>query len=359
MLYLSFAAGLVLLIVGADVLVRGASKLALSWGVSPLVVGLTVVAFGTSAPELAVSLRGALEGQADIALGNVVGSNILNILLILGISALIVPLVVNRQIVRQEVPIMVGASLLLFGLSLDGEISHVEGGLMFAGLFAYIALLYWQSRRRPADELDLELPPDSNSDRHWAVQLLLIAFGLAMLILGAHWLVQAAIVFAQWLGVSELVIGLTVVSIGTSLPEIATSIIAALRGQRDMAVGNIVGSNIFNILGVAGLTALVAPVALPVSQALITFDMQVMLAAAIACLPILFSGHMIARWEGGMFLGYYFAYTAFLILASAQHDAQDEFATVMQWVVLPITAATLLAITMRELRRRKLGVRPE
>jgi cation:H+ antiporter len=322
------------------------------------VVGLTVVAFGTSAPELAVSLRGALEGQPDIALGNVVGSNILNILLILGISALIVPLVVNRQIVRQEVPIMVGASLLLFGLSLDGEINRVEGGLMFAGLFAYIALLYWQSRSRPADELDLELPPDSNWDRHWAVQLLLIAFGLAMLILGAHWLVQAAIVFAQWLGVSELVIGLTVVSIGTSLPEIATSIIAALRGQRDMAVGNIVGSNIFNILGVAGLTAFLAPVALPVSQALITFDMQVMLAAAIACLPILFSGHMIARWEGGMFLGYYVAYTAFLILASAEHDAQDEFAMVMQWVVLPITAATLLAITVRELRRRKLGVRP-
>ncbi len=358
MLYLTFAAGLVLLILGADVLVRGASKLALSWGISPLVVGLTVVAFGTSAPEFAVSLRGALEGQADISLGNVVGSNILNILLILGVSALIVPLVVNRQIVRQEVPIMVGASILLFVLSLDGSIGRIEGGLMFFGLFAYIGLLYWQSRSRSADELDLELPPDSNWDRHWAVQLLLIAVGLGMLLLGARWLVQAAIVFAQWLGVSELVIGLTVVAVGTSLPEIATSIIAALRGQRDMAVGNIVGSNIINILGVAGLTALVAPMALPVSQALITFDMQVMLAAAIACLPILFSGHLIARWEGGMFLGYYCAYTAFLILASAEHDALDEFATVMQWVVLPITAATLLAITMRELRRRRQGVRP-
>lgn len=358
MLYLTFAAGLVLLILGADVLVRGASKLALSWGISPLVVGLTVVAFGTSAPEFAVSLRGALEGQADISLGNVVGSNILNILLILGVSALIVPLVVNRQIVRQEVPIMVGASILLFVLSLDGSIGRIEGGLMFFGLFAYIGLLYWQSRSRSADELDLELPPESNWDRHWAVQLLLIAVGLGMLLLGARWLVQAAIVFAQWLGVSELIIGLTVVAVGTSLPEIATSIIAALRGQRDMAVGNIVGSNIFNILGVAGLTALVAPMALPVSQALITFDMQVMLAAAIACLPILFSGHLIARWEGAMFLGYYCAYTAFLILASAEHDALDEFATVMQWVVLPITAATLLAITMRELRRRKQGVRP-
>jgi cation:H+ antiporter len=182
--------------------------------------------------------------------------------------------------------------------------------------------------------------------------------GLAMLLLGAQWLVQAAIVFAQWLGVSELVIGLTVVSIGTSLPEIATSIIAALRGQRDIAVGNIVGSNIFNILGVAGLTALVAPAALPVSQALVSFDMQVMLAAAVACLPILFSGHLIARWEGALFLGYYCAYTAFLILHSAQHDALDEFAVVMQYVVLPLTAATLLAITWRELERRRQGQRP-
>lgn len=357
MIYLSFAAGLVLLILGADVLVRGASRLALSFGISPLVVGLTVVALGTSAPEFAVSIRGALEGQADISLGNVVGSNILNILLILGISALIVPLVVHRQIVRQEVPLMIGASVLLFGLSLDGSLSRVEGGLMFAGLFAYIGLLYWQSRRQPADELDLELPPASQWDRHWSVQLGLVIAGLAMLLLGAQWLVQAAIVFAQWLGVSELVIGLTVVSIGTSLPEIATSIIAALRGQRDIAVGNIVGSNIFNILGVAGLTALVAPSALPVSQALISFDMQVMLAAAIACLPILFSGHLIARWEGALFFGYYCAYTVFLILNSAQHDALDEFTLVMQYVVLPLTGATLLAITWRELQRRRQGSR--
>jgi len=185
--YLFFAVGLVLLIAGADILARGASKLALSFGVSPLVVGLTVVALGTSAPEFAVSIRGALEGQSDISLGNVVGSNILNILLILGASAVIVPLVVHRQIVRQEVPIMVGASLLLFGFALDGALDRVEGGLMFAGLFGYIWLLYWQTRRRPADEIGIELPPDSAWDRHWIVQVGLIVAGLAMLLVGARW----------------------------------------------------------------------------------------------------------------------------------------------------------------------------
>ena len=358
MIYLAFAAGLVLLIVGADLLVRGASRMALSFGISPLVVGLTVVALGTSAPEFAVSIRGALAGQADISLGNIVGSNILNILLILGISALIVPLVVDRQIVRQEIPIMIGAALLLFGLSLDGQITTPEGGVLFGGLMAYLVMLYVQSRRRPPDELDLELPEASTWDRHWSVQIGLIVAGLGMLVLGAHWLVQAAVVFATWLGVSELVIGLTVVAVGTSLPEIATSIVAALRGQRDIAVGNIVGSNIFNILGVGGLTALVAPLPLPVSSALISFDMQVMLAASIACLPIVFSRHMIARWEGGVFFGYYCAYTAYLILNSAHHDALDEFTLVMQMVLLPITALTLAVITWREVDRRRRGILP-
>lgn len=355
MIYLSFALGLVLLIVGADVLVRGAARLALSFGITPLVVGLTVVAFGTSAPEFAVSIRGALAGQSDISLGNVVGSNILNILLILGLSALIVPLVVHRQVIRQEVPIMIGASLLLFLLAVNGSISRLEGGLLFGSLIIYIALLYRQSRQRPhqAREEELEIPDAPGWGRHWAAQLALIALGLAMLVLGAHWLVGAAVVFATWLGVSELIIGLTVVSIGTSLPEIATSVVAALRGHREMAVGNIVGSNIFNALGVAGLTALVAPAALPVSSALISFDMQVMLASAIACLPIMFWRNLLARWEGAMFLGYYCAYTAYLILASAHHDALDEFTLVMQTVVLPLTAATVLAVTVRELRRRQ------
>lgn len=358
MIYLAFTAGLVLLIVGADLLVRGASRMALSFGISPLVVGLTVVALGTSAPEFAVSIRGALAGQADISLGNIVGSNILNILLILGISALIVPLVVDRQIVRQEIPIMIGAALLLFGLSLDGQISTPEGVVLFGGLIAYLVMLYVQSRRRPSEELDLELPAASAWDRHWSVQLGLILAGLGMLVLGAHWLVQAAVVFATWLGVSELVIGLTVVAVGTSLPEIATSIVAALRGQRDIAVGNIVGSNIFNILGVGGLTALVAPLPLPVSSALISFDMQVMLAASIACLPIVFSRHMISRWEGGIFFAYYCAYTAYLILNSAHHDALDEFALVMQTVFLPLTALTLAVVTWREIDRRRRGILP-
>jgi cation:H+ antiporter len=210
-------------------------------------------------------------------------------------------------------------------------------------------LLYWQSRRRPADELDLELPPDSNWDRHWAVQLLLIAFGLAMLILGAHWLVQAAIVFAQWLGVSELVIGLTVVSIGTSLPEIATSIIAALRGQRDMAVGNIVGSNIFNIGMVLGLPAILFGQGIPVPEAAIAIDLPLMLASAVALLPLAFTGFILARWEGSLFLLLYTAYLLFVVLASTQHDAAAGFSSVMLWFVLPLVGIILLAVTFFEL----------
>jgi cation:H+ antiporter len=243
---------------------RGASKLALSFGISPLVVGLTVVAFGTSAPEMAVSVQAALSGQVDIALGNVVGSNIFNVLFILGLSALIIPLLVARQLIRQEVPIMIGASLLLFALAWDGGISAaIDAALMFGLLLAYTVFLIWQSRRESkalAAEGTAETASGKSSwDNHWGVQVLLIAAGLALLVLGADWLVTAAITFAKQLGVSELVIGLTIVAAGTSMPEVATSIVAALRGERDIAVGNVVGSNTFNILCVLGLSGMLAP----------------------------------------------------------------------------------------------------
>lgn len=351
-LYLSFFAGLALLILGADLMVRGASRLSLSFGISPLVIGLTVVAFGTSAPELAVSVRGAFTGQADIALGNVVGSNIFNVLCILGLSALVAPLIVDRQVVRQEVPIMIGLSLLLWLLALDGHISRGNGLLLIALLAAYNGFLFWQVRRRSRRQVsvELELPEDSCWDRHWAVQVGLVVFGLILLVLGARWLVESAVAFAAALGVSELVIGLTIVSAGTSLPEIATSVVAAARGQRDIAVGNVVGSNIFNIVGVLGVTASVAPAALPVAPALLAFDLQVMVAAAIACLPILFTGHRIARWEGALFLGYYFAYTVYLILYAQDHDALDEYTLVMTTTVIPLTVLTIAIVSWREWR---------
>ena len=352
-----FIGGLVLLIVGAEALVRGASKLALSFGISPLVVGLTVVAFGTSSPELAVSLSSAVSGRPDMALGNVVGSNIFNVLFILGLSALITPLVVDRQLVWQEVPVMIGASLLLFGLALDQSISRGEGAV-FVGLLAlYTVFLIRQSRGANSlapGALAPAVSAGSTWDRHWAVQVLLVAGGLAMLVLGADWLVQSAVAFARELGVSEMVIGLTIVAAGTSLPEVATSVLAAIRGERDIAVGNIVGSNLFNLFCVLGGTALVAPAALAVPAALVTFDLPVMVAVAVACLPIFFTGHLIARWEGAVFFGYYVAYTTYLIMAAQQHDALAAYGLVMGLVVVPLTGLTLVVIAWREWRARGL-----
>jgi len=354
-----FLLGLILLVAGAEALVRGASLLALSVGMSPLVIGLTVVAFGTSAPELAVSLRSSSSGSADLALGNVVGSNIFNILFILGISALIAPLLVARQVVRQEVPFMIGISLLLLVLALDGRVGRGDGVLLVGVLAAYTVFLVVQSRRQQQHG-DAGLPdgvpgPSAGWDKHPAVQLLLIVAGLGLLVLGATWLVNSAVRFAQHLGVSELVIGLTIVAAGTSLPEVATSIIAALRGQRDIAVGNVMGSNVFNILGVLGLSSLVSSAGIGVAPSVLAFDLPVMIAVAIACLPIFFTGNLIARWEGALFLGLYAAYMAYVLLAAQQHDALQPYSAVMVAAVLPLVALTLALVAWREWRRRRMS----
>ena len=351
---LEFALGLVALVVGAELLVRGASKLALSFGISSLVVGLTVVAFGTSAPEMAVSVGSALAGSPDLALGNVVGSNICNVLLILGISALITPLLVDEQIIRQEIPIMIGVSALLVVMALDGNIGLLESIALFGLVIAYTVFLVVQSRRASKavqEEFGTDLPT-SAWDRHWAVQVGLIATGLVMLIVGADWLVEAAVAFARAFGVSDLVVGLTVVAVGTSMPEIATSIVAAMRGQRDIAVGNVVGSNIFNILAVLGASGIASGTGLPVSEAARNFDLWVMLAVAFACLPIMITGREIARWEGGVFLAYYAAYTAWLVLQAQQHTSLPAFSGIMLGYVMPLTVITVVVSIVRGNGRR-------
>ena len=343
---LMFLLGLGALTVGAELLVRGAARLALTFGISPLVVGLTVVAFGTSAPEMAVSAGAALSGTGDIAVGNVVGSNIANVLLILGLSALIVPLVVNEQIIRQEIPIMIGASLLLVVMAMDGSLSAGEGAVLFALVVAYTVFLVVQSRRAgqaTQDEYAAEMPDaKSKWDAHWAVQVALVVVGLGLLVLGADWLVGAAVAVARIFGVSDLVIGLTVVAVGTSMPEIATSLVAAFRGERDIAVGNVVGSNVFNILAVMGVAGILAGNGLAVSAAARNFDLWVMLAVALACLPIAMSGREIARWEGGLFVGYYIAYTAFLVLAAQKHEDLPVFSGIMMSYVIPLTVIGLV-----------------
>jgi cation:H+ antiporter len=351
------AVGLALLVAGGGSLVRGASRVALGVGISPLVVGLTVVAYGTSAPEMAVSVGAALQGPsgADLALGNVVGSNIFNVLFILGLSAVVAPLTVSQQLIRFDVPLMIGVSLLLALLALDGRVTRLDGALLFAGVVAYTAFAIRQSRRESKaveDEYDQHFRRDTPGARAWAVNLGYIAAGLALLVVGSRWLVDGAVAVARTLGVDELVIGLTIVAAGTSLPEVATSVIATVHGERDIAVGNVVGSNIFNVLSVLGLTALVAPAGVGVAASALTFDIPVMIAVAVACLPIFFTGHTIARWEGVLFLGYHVAYTTYLVLHATSHAALAPFGTAMAWFALPLTAVTLVVLVVRTLRGR-------
>ncbi|MEX0958723.1 MAG: calcium/sodium antiporter [Burkholderiales bacterium] len=354
MTILLFVVGVIAVIGGAEMLVRGASRLAAAAGISPLVIGLTVVAFGTSSPELAVSVSAATAGQSDIAMGNVVGSNVLNVLLILGASALIVPLVVAQQLLRLDVPLMVGASILLLVLALDGSLGTLDGSLLFACLIGYTVFLIVQSRRErdPAVLGEYQQAYGTQPTGGVLRQLALVAAGLALLVIGSNWLVDGAVVFARWLGVSELVIGLTVIAVGTSLPEIAATIIAAIRGERDIAVGNIVGSNIFNILGVLGLSSVIAPGGIAVAPSVLSFDLPVMIAVAVACLPIFFTGWRVDRWEGAVFLGYYVCYTSYLVLRATEHDALPHFSRIMVVFVLPITALTLAIIAYRAWRAR-------
>ncbi len=352
-----FVVGLALLIVGAELLVRGASRLAAAVGVSPLVIGLTIVAFGTSAPEMAVSSVSALNGAADIAVGNVVGSNIFNVLFILGASALITPLIVAQQLVRLDVPIMIGVSMLALVFIADGVLNQLEGTTLFAGIIAYTVFLAVQSlRERNAQvkaEYEQEFSEKPKGTGGVLLNLGLIAFGLIALVIGSRWLVDGAVAIARAVGVGEMVIGLTIVAAGTSLPEVATSILASIRGERDIAVGNVVGSNIFNLLAVLGMAGLIAPQGLTISPSVLRLDIWVMIAVAIACLPIFFTGLKITRWEGALFLLYYAAYTAYLIFDATNNPALPVFSNVMLLFLVPLTVLTLAVTVFQEIHARR------
>jgi cation:H+ antiporter len=352
-------AGLALLVVGADVLVRGASRLAAAFGISPLVIGLTVVAYGTGAPELAVSVTAGLSGQPDIAVANVVGSNVVNVLLILGATTLVSPIRIDQQFVRREVPIMIAASVLLYAVAYDGRLGGLDAAVLLAGIVAYTVAAVKAGPREVqavADEYSREFGADcadaAGRSGRMAKQVGLIVVGFALLVLGSRWMVSAASDLARAIGLSETVIGLTVVAFGTSLPEIATSLAAALRGERDIAVGNVVGSNIYNVLGILGIAALVTDGGLTVASSLVTFDIPVMIAAAVVCLPVFFTGHQIDRWEGGLLLAYYVAYTAYLVMNATHHDALPAYSAVMATFVLPLTAVTLAVLAANALRQR-------
>ena len=350
----SLVVGIAVLIGGAEFLVRGASRLAARTGISSIVIGLTVVAFGTSAPELAVSLQSAFQDNADLAVGNIVGSNIANVLLVLGLAAAVGGgLVVAQRIVRIDVPLMVAISVVVWLMALDGEINRFDGIILALVLTAYVV---WTVRaaRRPDPKCEAEydeaLNPEQLAQSPVLVDLGLVLGGLIGLVLGARLLVDGASDIAADLGVPDLVIGLTVVAVGTSMPEIATSILAAIRGERDLAVGNAVGSNLFNLMCVLGLSSVISPSAIAVSESARSVDIPIMTAVAVACLPVFFNGYTLKRWEGILFVAYYGAYTAYLVLGATESDSQGAFGDVMLWFVVPLTAITLGVIAYREWR---------
>ena len=304
--------GLLLLFFGGDGLIRGASELAARAGVSPLAVGLTVVAFGTSAPELVVSLDAALAEASAIAVGNVVGSNIANVGLILGLSALIRPLATKAKILKVDTPLMVVVGLVLVATMLDRSVSRLEGGLLLVALAAYVGFTFWEARRELPDvkeELASQARPPSVSIPS---SVLRVVVGLSVLVLGGHLLVGAAVDIATELGVSQAVVGLTIVAVGTSLPELSTSVVATLKGQGEIGIGNAVGSNIFNVLGILGVTAVVHP---PSADAITAVDLWTMVGFSAVLVLFLRTRMTLDRVEGGLLLAAYLAYTVWLVAA--------------------------------------------
>lgn len=348
MVYVWMAVGIAVLVAGGELLIRHSSRLAVSAGISPLVVGLTVVAFGTSAPEMITSVYGRLAGETSVAIGNVVGSNIFNVLLILGLSALAVPLVVAVKLLRWEVPMGVGVALLAAGFAYSGEIAKWEAGVLLAILVVYTVWLIRESREEPPEVVDEYDEVRGEGTDRWVGSVVLVLAGLGLLVFGGRTFVNAAVEVAHRLGIDDAVIGLTVVAAGTSLPELVTSALASLRGHRDIAVGNVVGSNLFNLTGVLGVTGLLGTGGLTVPSSVLRFDMPVLIATAILCLPIMFTGRRIDRWEGGIFVLYYIGYVTYLVLAATGHAAAPSFGIAMVAFVVPLTILTFAVIGYRE-----------
>lgn len=341
-----FIFGLIALIWGAEILVRSSSKLAASLGVSKLVIGLTVVAFGTSAPELAVGIEAGLINQPDILMGNVIGSNLTNTLLILGLASLIIPLQVHKNLIRFDLPVMISATLILILLSLNNIITFWECVILIVCLIVYLySLVRFSGKSRLTEE---EL---NEAGSPWKNGFLAI-IGLIMLVAGARWMVESATIFAVMAGVSELVIGLTIVAVGTSLPEIVTSVLAAVRGEKDLAVGSIVGSNILNILSVIGISGLFIS-GIPVQDSILEVEYLVLMGVSVLCFPIFFTGRRIKRIEGAIFLSSYILYLFYLYLSSITSSYLAPF---VQWVLygfVPLVILYVIIAVIREFKTKK------
>jgi len=342
---------LLLLIAGAELLVRAALRLAERLRVRPLIIGLSLVAFGSTAPQLTVSLQAAYQGAPDVAVGSVIGSNIFNVLVILGLAALIIPLRVSRQLVRLDIPLMIAASALVYALCGNGHLGRAEGLLLLLALAGYLAMLWHQSRHYARTYPALDAAAVS-AGRFWSGALLQVLFGLGLLSLAGHLLLEAAIEVATDLGLSERVIGLTVVAVCTSLPELAAALIAAIRGEREIAVGTVIGSNLLNLLGVLGLTALITPEPLTISPNALAFDLPVMLGVAALSLPVFYSGYRITRSEGLVFLCLYLVYGLHVAAFTMGMPLAGRLERLMLFYVLPVLGVVLLFTTLRAWRRQ-------
>ncbi|MFO7180776.1 MAG: calcium/sodium antiporter [Pseudomonadota bacterium] len=315
-----FLGGLVVLVLGAELLLRGATRIAAMLGVKPILIGLTVVAIGTSMPELAVGITAALEDKGSLAIGNIAGTNIVNILLILGLSAAIRPLPLELRAIRLDVPVMIAAAIALFVMALDGVLSRTEGLILFVASIVYIAALIWLSRRESAamkQEFAEEFSPQAlgagRGLARGAWNALLLIVGMGLCVLGADLLVAGAVKLARIFGVSDAIIGLTIVAIGTSGPELATTVVATIKDDRDVAVGNLIGSSITNILVILGLTCVAAPHGVDVSSDVLRIDLPLAAVVAIVCWPVFRSDRMVSRREGILFVTAYLVYLATLI----------------------------------------------
>lgn len=315
-----FIAGLVVIILGSEMLLRGATRVALMLRVSPIIIGLTIVSIGTSTPELAVGITAAVEGKGALAVGNIAGTNIFNILFILGLSALIRPLPTRLLSVKLDVPVMIASALALIIMSIDGVLSQTEGALMVLAAIFYTITLIRLSRLETASmrqQFSNEFSSESIPPRQafiketWNIFLLLI--GMAVTVLGAELLVAGAVNIAQAYGVSDTLIGLTIVAMGTSAPELATTLLATYKNDRDVAIGNLIGSSIYNILAILGLTLLVAPGGIEVSKEILLIDLPLMAVVALVCLPVFKSDRCVSRREGAFFAIAYLVYLTTLV----------------------------------------------
>lgn len=349
----SILGGFVGLIVGGELLVRGASNLAAAFKVPPLIIGLTVVAIGTSAPELAVSVKSCWYGATDLAVGNVVGSNLSNLLLILGCAAMVAPLTVGAQLFRLDIPVMIAAAAVLYALGMDGSLSRGEGITLTIAMLIY---LMWTVREGKRDAKKLEAEMEEITPHDIALtpvtlikNIFLVIGGLILLIKGAEWLVDACVELATQWGVSELVIGLTIVAIGTSLPELVISILASLRGKLDLAVGNVVGSNVLNILAVLGISSTVAPDGVNVDPQSLRFDIPLMVAVSAACFPVFMTGKEVSRLEGAVMLSFYLAYLGWLVYSFGVLDPQQPpgYGSLLGFLVPLAVAMVWLAVNRR------------